>query len=337
MGWQRVFRRAGRRTNLGLLVLLLAAFLTGWLAFAAGTPVPAELATVAHGLLGMGLVALVPWKTVVVRRAPAIRLASGALLLVILTCLVAGFVEVFVGYRPLAGLSPIQVHVGAALVAVPLVAGHVLRHRRQRFRRSDASRRALLRTGALALGTGAGYLLLEGVGRWTHSPAASRVATGSHRLAADDIPATIWLLDRVPDLDPASHRVDVAGTAFTPETLRQRAGAPVTARLDCTGGWYAEAHWTGVALADLIAPERLVAAASLVVTSTTGYARRFPVAEASSLWLATDCEGRPLTAGTGAPVRLVAPHRRGFWWVKWIASVELSGQPAWSQLPFPLQ
>src|ERR1044072_1256033 len=49
-------RRAGRRTNLALLVVVLAAALTGVLAFAAGTPVPAKIATLAHGLFGLGLI-----------------------------------------------------------------------------------------------------------------------------------------------------------------------------------------------------------------------------------------------------------------------------------------
>ncbi len=61
-----------------------------------------------------------------------------------------------------------------------------------------------------------------------------------------------------------------------------------------------------------------------MVTSVTGYRRTFPIADAGSLWLATRCQGRLLDAGHGAPVRLVAPGRRGFWWVKWVASVELS-------------
>jgi hypothetical protein len=30
------------------------------------------------------------------------------------------------------------------------------------------------------------------------------------------------------------------------------------------------------------------------------------------------------------------PHRRGFWWVKWVESVKLSDLPAWGQSPFPL-
>jgi DMSO/TMAO reductase YedYZ molybdopterin-dependent catalytic subunit len=55
------------------------------------------------------------------------------------------------------------------------------------------------------------------------------------------------------------------------------------------------------------------------------------------LWLAIAYQGVPLLPAYGAPVRLVAPHRRGFWWVKWVASVELSDLPAWGQSPFPLQ
>ncbi len=105
-------RRAGRRTNLALLVVLVAAFVTGWLAFAAGRPISSTLATTAHGLLGLAVVALVPWKTVIVRRAPALRLASLLLVAIIVICLAAGFVEVFAGYGIRAGLSPIQVHVG---------------------------------------------------------------------------------------------------------------------------------------------------------------------------------------------------------------------------------
>ncbi len=112
---------------------------------------------------------------------------------------------------------------------------------------------------------------------------------------------------------------------------------PVRARLDCTSGWFADAEWAGVTLASLIPADRLAAAASILVTSVTGYRRRFPVADADALWLATGFEGRPLTRGTGAPVRLVAPGRRGFWWVKWVASVELSDTPAYAQSPFPLQ
>ncbi len=332
----RLLRRAGRRTNLALLILLTGAFLTGWLAFAAATPVRSTLATTGHGLLGLGVVALVPWKSVIIRRAPMIWITSLALVAVIAVCLLAGFAEVFGGYRIIANISPLQVHVGAAIIAVPLLVWHMVRHPpRRQFRRADLSRRNLLRSGAFALGVGAAYAALEGLGTLTGLPSARRSSTGSHRIDPLARPATIWLFDRVQRLD-AARPVNVAGVLFTPAELSDRSGI-IQARLDCTGGWFADADWTAVPLSDLISHDRLKSAGSVIVTSVTGYRRRFDAKDASTLWLATACEGQPLTAGTGAPVRLVVPNRRGFWWVKWVASVQLSDQPALAQSPFPLQ
>jgi Oxidoreductase molybdopterin binding domain len=328
-------RRAGRRTNLALLVLLVAAAVTGGVAFAAGTPIPATLVTVAHGLFGLAIVLLVPWKTVIVRRALAIRAASLALVVLLAICVASGIAEVFFGYGVLRRLTPMQIHVGSAVAAAPLLAWHVLRQRRQRVRRIDFSRRTLLRTGILAAGAAAIYGVLEGVGWLTRSASASRIATGSHRVPAHAVPATIWLFDQVPTAHP-DHRVEIGGTAFSVSDLASRSRT-VTARLDCTSGWYTEAEWTAVSLADLLPADQLAAAASIDVVSVTGYRRRFPADEAGSLWLATSYGGEPLLPAYGAPIRLVAPHRRGFWWVKWVAAVQLSDIPAWGQSPFPLQ
>jgi DMSO/TMAO reductase YedYZ molybdopterin-dependent catalytic subunit len=327
-------RRAGRRTNVALLVVLFAAAATGALAFAAGTPVPARIATLAHGVLGLAVVVLIPWKTVIVRRAPAMRITSLILAALIAVCLASGLAEVFFGYGVRWGLSPMQVHVGSAILAAALLVAHMLRHRRQRLRRVDLSRRVLLRTGGLMAAAAATYGMLEVVGRLLGSGSATRIATGSHRLSPEAAPATIWLFDQVPTV-PADHRVYVDGSAYTVSDLAARSTS-VAARLDCTSGWYTDAEWTAVALADLLAADQLAAATSIEVVSVTGYRRRFPAEEAGSLWLATAYQGQPLQAGHGAPVRLVAPNRRGFWWVKWVESVKLSDVPAWGQSPFPL-
>jgi len=327
-------RRAGRRTNVALFVVLLAAALTGALAFAAGTSLPAKITTLTHGIFGLAVVLLIPWKTVIVRRAPVLRATSLILVGLIAVCITSGLVEVFGGYGQPWPLSPMQIHVGSALLAAPLLAWHVVRHRRQRLRRVDLSRRVLLRTGVLAAGAAATYGIIEGIGRLLGAPSANRIATGSHRLSPAAVPATIWLLDQVPDV-ARDHQVDIAGTAFSMSDLASRSQT-VGARLDCTSGWYADAQWTAVKLADLIAADQLAGAASIEVVSVTGYRRRFPAEEAGSLWLATAYQGEPLQAGHGAPVRLLAPHRRGFWWVKWVQSVKLSDVPAWRQSPFPL-
>lgn len=78
-------------------------------------------------------------------------------------------------------------------------------------------------------------------------------------------------------------------------------------------------------------------ARSLLVHSSTGYARRFPLGEADGLLLATHVEDEPLSAGHGFPLRLVAPGHRGYGWVKWVAELEVSSDPAWLEPPLPLQ
>lgn len=334
-----VARRAARRTNLALLVSLVGAFGSGWLVFAAGDPMMATMATVVHGLFGVAVIAMLPWKSVIIRRSAGLRVASALLLVIILGCLLAGFVQLFVGYLVVAGITPIQVHVGAAVIAVPLLIWHVLRHRRQRLRPSDLSRRALVQDAVLAAGVAAVWGGATAVALRTR-PDRPRAPTGSRPavpgpVAAVALPATTWLFDTVPEPDP-SHHVTVIGTTLTVAELVARA-QPVTARLDCTNGWYADASWDAVRLSNLIAPATLDGAATLRVRSVTGYERAFPAVEAEQLWLAIGSRGAPLTPAHGAPVRLLAPGHRGFWWVKWVASVELDDRPSWLQPPFPLQ
>jgi DMSO/TMAO reductase YedYZ molybdopterin-dependent catalytic subunit len=105
------------------------------------------------------------------------------------------------------------------------------------------------------------------------------------------------------------------------------------ATLDCTGGWYAEQVWRGARLDRLLDG---VDGGSIVVRSMTGYFRRFPRSDAAGLLVATHVGDAPLSAGHGAPARLVAPGRRGFWWVKWIAAIDVDDEPWWWQPPFPL-
>ena len=70
-----------RRTNLALLVVLLAALGTGGLAFAAGTGWGRPV-VVGHAVAGLAVLVLAPWKSVIVRRglgrrSVPVSLASG--------------------------------------------------------------------------------------------------------------------------------------------------------------------------------------------------------------------------------------------------------------------
>jgi hypothetical protein len=335
-------RRAGRRTNLALLGLLVLAFLTGVLAYGVGTPTAATVVVAVHGAAGLGLLLLVPWKTVIVRRswgtaAGARGAATGLGALVAMTVL-TGVLHA-VGVAP---LSMLLIHVGVAVCVAPLLALHAW-GRRQRPRRTDVSRRTVLKAGALAAGAASLWVAGEGALRLTGAAGADRRGTGSLEHGTDDptaMPVTQWFTDTVPGR---------TGDAITVVAGDQQARIPVgdldrgdrvRAVLDCTGGWYAAQDWAGIRLDRLlreVTGTDLPDDGSIDVVSRTGYRRRLPLRDAPTLLLATSAAGRALSDGHGAPVRLVAPGRRGFWWVKWVERIEVVDAPWWRQPPFPLQ
>lgn len=329
-----------RRVNLALLCLLALAFVSGWAAFAV-SDWTARLVLVAHSAVGLGLLLLVPWKSVIARRGLARarpgRGVSVALVVVLAVSLVAGLLH-FAGlpwWGPV--LTAMDFHVGAAVVAVPLVIWHVVR-RPVALRATDLSRRALLRSGVL-LGAAAGtYGVGEVALRAARLPGAARALTGSYEIGSfrpDLMPVSSWTLDPVLSIDPAAWRLTVGGRLLAFDEI-DRFGDPVRAVLDCTGGFWSEQDWSGARLSRLMDPQALAGARSVRVVSATGYERRFDVRDLDRLLLATRAGGAPLSAGHGAPARLVVPGARGFWWVKWVVRVEADPMPAWWQSPFPI-
>ena len=112
----------------------------------------------------------------------------------------------------------------------------------------------------------------------------------------------------------------------------------ITATLDCTGGWYANRSWRGVRVSDLLEMANLKEGArSVTFGSVTGYYRRASLEESRNYLLATHVGDERISHGHGAPVRLVAPGRRGYEWVKWVNSVTVNDTSKWRQPPLPLQ
>ena len=333
-----VATRIGARTNLALLVLLAAAFVTGWLAFAFATA-PSRWSLILHATSGFAIFVLLPWKSMIARRGVSRprpgRWASVVLAVLVLASLAAGLAH-STGVLVVAGpLTAMDVHVGAALAAIPFAIWH-LAARRIRMRRTDVSRRSFLKGAAVIAGAAAAYGGTEILVRAARLPGDRRRFTGSYEAASfqpELMPVSSWMFDAIPQVEAGdwslragSRRLSYGELASFDDT--------VTATLDCTGGFYSTQAWEGARLDRVLGK---IDGSSIRVVSSTGYDRRFPLAEANRLWLATRFGGRPLDAGHGFPARLVAPDRRGFWWVKWVVAVEVDDLPAWWQAPFPTQ
>lgn len=331
-------RSSGRRTNLALLALVPLAVVSGLVSNAVGTNVRVDPAAV-HGVIALAIVVLAPWKAVIARRGlrrwTTAAWMSLALVALVAATVLSGLVHAAGVGDLVGGLTVMQIHVGAGFLALGLVVAHCRAHP-VRPRRRDLDRRAVVRGVGAVVVAALGWLGVRSGLHLAGAPGATRRFTGSHErgsYAPEQMPVTSWFDDAVPIVDPAGWSVRIGGRALSLRDLSSAPNDDVVAILDCTGGWYARQVWTGVRL------DRLLEAGghrSVLIRSATGYGRRFPVDDLDRLWLVTHVGGHPLSAGHGAPARIVAPGRRGFWWVKWVVDIQPSGLAWWVQPPFPL-
>ena len=297
--------------------MLLFTFGTGVATVAIGSPDGAWVA-IGHGICGMAVVLLIPWKSRVVRgglrRARLSRWLSLLLAGLALFTLIAGL-----GYstglvRSIAGKPGLWVHIAVALMLVPLVVWHVWA-RGIRRRRTDLSRRALMRASVLAVGAAGLYAVGEAAVRVLRLSGARRRFTGSYETASfrpEAMPLTSWLLDAVPSVDPDRWRLTIKdGQGLRELTLAQLSayGTQVRATLDCTSGWYSGQDWTGAPLGMLL--HRGPGAQSVYVHSVTGYWVRLPIHDLDRLLLATQVGGAPLSADHGFPAAPCGPRAAG--------------------------
>jgi DMSO/TMAO reductase YedYZ molybdopterin-dependent catalytic subunit len=121
----------------------------------------------------------------------------------------------------------------------------------------------------------------------------------------------------------------VSGDVATPLTLDLDAlealgSVGQEAVLDCTSGWAMRTTWHGTPLRTVLeAAGADPDARHVVVRSITGWSVALQRDDLEAALLASHVGGQPLPAANGAPVRLVAPQRRGLDWIKWVDRIEV--------------
>ncbi|MCL4860500.1 MAG: molybdopterin-dependent oxidoreductase [Caldilineaceae bacterium] len=320
-----------------LFILVTLATLSGFASFLVGLP-KGWWVFMLHGAGGLAVVLPLVWKMrrVWPRLARPYRweratVASLLTLLAVLLVLATGVVW-STWQWPARFPNGLWWHVALGLALAILLLFHVIL-RFKPLRRSDLrDRRAFLHLAGIGL---SGLLLWGGnqaFNRAASTPGDRRRFTGS-RNAGDDFPVTMWMFDNPAPIDLSTWRLRITGAvakeyAVDYTTLAARTRDRQEATLDCTSGWYTTQRWQGVRVGHLLAhAQPNTGAVAVSFKSITGYRWSLPLSEAYAALLATHVGNTPLTHGYGAPIRLVAPGRRGFQWVKWVTEIEVLTQP----------
>ena len=335
--------------NILLLIFLFLELVSGFFGLTSGSEDRAFHIQI-HRIAGYGILVVAAWKVLNVLRSlrwprtGSVRLASLALVVGLVATMALGLVWSIAGTYRWWLFSGISWHIYAGAAIVPLLAWHSWYMLRKFPIAFWVERRLALRALGLAIAGFVGWQLVERTASAAELAGSERRFTGSYdqgRFTGNAFPRVSWLNDNPERVDANNWRLSITGAVDRPMTLAYsdiEAEAELTATLDCTGGWHTTQHWSGARLADILdraAPSS--EARSIVVRSVTGYYRRYAMRDVDGLILATHVTGERLSHGHGFPVRLVAPGRRGFEWVKWVTEIEVDQTPSWWQPPLPLQ
>jgi DMSO/TMAO reductase YedYZ molybdopterin-dependent catalytic subunit len=329
-----------RGTDWGLALVVALLFATGMASLFAASP-DEEWVFVAHDVLTFALAGLLVVKMRRVWRrlvdpAQWDRLVKAGVIatLFVAAALVSGWLWSGGGRISITGFTLLSWHLVLGWTLTAAVAVHAyLRRRRMRWHDAADRRQFLVAAGGI-VGAVALWRVQRPVSAFFGLRSANRRFTGSYEAASFEgnaFPATSWVADSPRELDPGGYRLAVDGLVGEPLSLRLgelSTAHTLVATLDCTGGFYSTQRWHGIRLGDLI--DRAGAqpkAGHVRVVSHTGYRWSFDLQTARGLLLATHVGDEPLSHEHGAPVRLVAPGRRGFEWVKWVTRIELHEHP----------
>ena len=334
-----------RVVDWGLLGLLIAALLTGLSTLLTGRPEGRGL-FILHSGIGIAILPFLLWK---LRRVlPRLIRPSCWDKATMFSLFALGLVSLTIGtgmvwvlwLQPTGWPSGMNLHVFFALALTLVVLIHTLTRAKPLRVWDLRGRRVILRALGVGIFAGLSWGVQEGTSRWLGFPGSQRRFTGSReagRFTGNTFPVTNWMLDRPAPLSLNEWRLRVHGAVIRPLLLsyvqiRELPREEIVAILDCTGGWYTEQRWQGLRVGWLLEQAGLRPEARFVrFLSITGYRWNLPLEEAREALLATHVGDEPLAHEHGAPMRLVAPGRRGFQWVKWVVEVEVLPSPDFGQ------
>lgn len=299
-----------------------------------------------HRWAGWALVVLVPWKAMIsvrsLRRGPGPTFdrsvgITASLVLTLLIVIVGGM-GLFWMWRvgpellTLFGLRDtlISWHWLLGLALLPLFALHSWRNWPRPKQQDFISRRGFLWTAGIAGMAAVGWWGAEVLA--TTRALAPRRWTGSREegsFSGNDFPVTSMVRDGAKRIDATAWSLEASGRGvepvrFTYAELLELNATTITATLDCTVGWFTNQEWSGVALRDLLQLAGYERSPTLVkLQAAEGYFHIYGSRELDEILLATHVGGQPLEHRHGYPLRAVVPSRRGWFWVKWLAKVQV--------------
>jgi hypothetical protein len=338
-----------RWANAILLLLLLAEMASGLLGLVTGSE---DLAIFiqAHRVAGYGILLILVWKAGNIafsfRRARGGGPRGASLILLAMLCasLALGFTWALFGPFSFWIFSGMTWHIYIGVALFPVLAWHAIYLTRGFPVGYWADRRSFLRLAGIGVAAIASWQVAEVAVRAGGLSGAGRRFTGSYEagsFSGNRFPRVSWLNDSPQPIDPAGWSLTVRGAVDRRLVIGYgdlEPTAEITATVDCTGGWHSTQVWRGLLVSDLLALSGLKPSArSVTVRSITGYYRRFSSSEIASYLLATHVGGEALSHGHGFPLRLAAPGKRGFEWVKWVTEIEVNESSKWLQPPLPLQ
>lgn len=335
------FQMPPRLTDWSIALATTLAFVTGIISLVSGH-LEEWFIFVLHGMAGFWLLLLLwgklrrVWPRLIHPRRWDRRTVFGLFaLLVVALALGSGIWWVGGGDVYFAGFNLLNWHItlGFALTAAILI--HMFARAKRLRKRDIVGRRQVLQWGTLLVGGAVLWPVQQFAERALKLSGASERFTGSREMgsyAGNAFPTSSWVADQPRPIEIQNWRLSLGGAVATPANFSYdelaSAGDVLEATLDCTGGFYSTQRWHGIQVGRLLDKVSLHVDAQYVsFVSVTSYRWSLPLEEAHTALLATHIENELLSHEHGFPLRLVAPGRRGFEWVKWIVGIEVLTAP----------